>query len=180
MKLWDDFRNYFYKKSLSKKLQEAKTERVMTNLDDARSIGIIYDSSNPDNDIILTKFAENLRKQQKTVDLIGLVNDTKTDHMADVLIFNQEKLNWMKIPKDEKVDQFTAKKFDLLIASFIEPNLTLEYVASVSKAKWKVGAYAADKTHLYDLMINLSGKNQLPYFLEQTTHFLNQVKYDSK
>ncbi len=86
----------------------------------------------------------------------------------------------MKIPKDEKVDQFTAKKFDLLIASFTEPNLTLEYVANVSNAKWKVGAYSADKTHLYDLMINLSGKTQLPYFLEQTTHFLNQVKYDSK
>jgi hypothetical protein len=180
MKLWKDFRNYFYKKSLSRKLQVTKEERVITNLENAQSIAIIYDSSNADNDITMTKFAENLRKQGKSVELLGLINDEITEHKGDVLIINKRKVDWMKIPTDEKVEQFTAKKFDLLLASFTQPNDTLEYIAAVSKAKWKVGAYAADKTHLYDLMINLSGKNDLPYFLEQTTHFLNQVKYDSK
>lgn len=180
MKLWNDFRNYFYKKSLSKKLELVKTERIVTNLEDSVSIGIIYDSSNPDNDIIITKYAENLRKQGKTVDLLGFVNDTKTEHKADVQIFNKTKLSWINIPHDEKVEQFVAKKFDLLIAAFTQPNPALEYVAGISRAGWKTGTYAADKTHLYDLMINLHGKNDLSYLLEQTTHFLNQVKYDSK
>jgi hypothetical protein len=180
MKLWNDFKQYFYKKSLSKRLQQINAEHAITNLSDAHSIGILYDSSNPDHDIVITKFAENLRKHEKVVEILGLINDMKTEHKGDISIFNKKNLNWMGIPENEKVEQFAGKKFDLLIASFIQPNTSLEYVVAVSKARWKVGAYAPDKTELYDMMINLHGRNELPYFLEQTTHFLNQIKYDSK
>ena len=180
IKLWHDFRNYFYKRSMSKRLEQTKGDRTITNLHDAHSIGIVYDSSNPDNDITITKYAEGLRKQGKTVELLGLVNDSKTEHKADVQIFNQKMVSWAMVPKNEKIELFTGKKFDLLIASFTEPSLPLEYIAATSGAKWKIGAYAADKTDLYDMMIKLNGKTDLSYFLQQTTHFLNQVKYDPK
>ena len=180
MKLWDDIRNYFYQKNIEQKLTGLNPERVITNLSDAKNIGIVYDSTNPDNDIIITKFAENLRKQSKTVDILGFVNDKKIDHKADILVFNTKNLNWMKIPNDERVENFAAKKFDLLLACFIDENFPLEYVARISKAKWRVGNYAEKKTDYYDMMINLSGKNDLQYFLEQTTHFLNQIVYDTK
>ncbi len=179
MKLWDNFRNYFYKKSLLKKIQQIKVERAITNLNDAKSIGIVYDSSNSDNDIIITKFAETLRNQKKTVEILAFVNDTKTEHKADVLVFNKKSLTWLMIPKNEQVEKFAEKKFDLLLASFTEENLPLEYVAAISQAKWRLGTYAKDKTDFYDMMISLGGRNELSYFLEQTTHFLNQVKYDS-
>jgi len=54
-------------------------------------------------------------------------------------VFNKKSLNWVGIPDDEKVNKFTAQPFDLLLACFIEPNASLEFVAYVSKAKYRVG-----------------------------------------
>ena len=84
------------------------------------------------------------------------------------------------MPIDERANAFAAKKFDLLFAAFTDGNLPLEYIARISAARWRVGCFSESKTDYYDLMINMSGKTDLPYFLEQATYFLNQIKYDTK
>lgn len=180
MKWWDNLRNYFYQKNIAEKLSGVKVKRVITNLTDAKSVGIVYNSTNPDNDIIITKFAEELRKQAKTVDILGFVNDTKIDHKADILVFNKKNLTWTQTPKDERVENFASRNFDLLFAAFVEENLPLEYVVRTSQAKWRVGSFDEKKTDSYELMINLGGKNDLSYFLQQATQFLNKINYDSK
>lgn len=180
MKIWDDIRNYFYRKTLSDKLAGLKAKRQITNLADARTIGIIYDSTNPDNDIIITRFAENLRKQGKQVEILGFVDDKKIDHKADIQVFNNTKLSWTRVPNDTRVDAFNAKDFDLLLACFTGTNFPLEYVVATSNAKWRVGPYAEGKTAYYEMMINLGGKTELAYLLEQMVNFLNNIKYDSK
>ncbi len=180
MQLWDDIRNYFYRKNIEKKLEGLKPERILTNLHDAKTIGIVYNSTNPDNDIIITKFTEHLRTEGKTVDILGFVDDKKIDHKADVLIFNTKNLSWNRTPDDERVEKFAAKNFDLLFAAFTEENFPLEYVARTSKAKWRLGIFDEKKTDYYDMMINMSGKSDLQHFLNQSTHFLNKIQYDSK
>ena len=180
MELWDNIRNYFYRKNIEKTLAGLNPKRVLTNLHDAKTVGIVYNSTNPDNDIIITKFAEHLRKEGKTVDILGFVDDKKIDHKADVLIFNPNNLSWYRTPSDERVEKFADKNFDLLLAAFTEENFPLEYVARTSKAKWRLGIFDEKKTDYYDMMINMSGKNDLQHFLEQSTHFLNKIQYDSK
>ena len=180
MELWDDFRNYFYHKNIEKKLAGLNPKRILTNLRNAKTVGIIYDSTNPDNDIIITKFAEHLRTEGKTVDILGFVDDKKIDHKADVLIFNTKNLNWTRTPDDERVEKFSDKNFDLLFAAFTSESFPLEYIARTSKAKWRLGIFDEKKTDYYDMMINMSGKNELQHFLEQSTHFLNKIQYDSK
>lgn len=180
MKLWDDIRNYFYRRSVESKLEGQKTQRTLTNLKDAKSIGIVYDSTNPDNDIIITKFAEQLRQQGKTVEILGFVNDKKIDHKADILVFNPKQLSWTQVPSDERVEAFANKNFDLLFAAFTSLSLPLEYVARVSKAKWRVGVYDDKKTDYYEMMIKVGDNAGVQYFLEQSTHFLNKIQYDSK
>ncbi len=180
MKIWDDIKLFFYKRALAERIQNAKVTRRITNLDDAKHIGIIYDSTNPDNDIIVTRFSEELRKQGKTVQLMGYIHDTKIDHKADITVFNKSNLTWYTTPKDARVDRFVNEPFDLLFAAYNSGNLPLEFVARLSKAKWRVGPFDEKKTDCYDLMINTSGKTELNYFLQQAAHFLKQIKYDSK
>lgn len=180
MKLWNDIQSYFYKRHLREKTESSKPKRVLTNLTDAKSIGIIYDSTNPDNDIVITRFAENLRKQGKEVELLGFINDNKLDHKADIQVFNKKQLDWKQVPNDPRVEAFVGKRFDLLLACFVEENLPLEFIAATSSAKWRLGPYSEAKTAYYDMMINLGSKNNLPYFLEQSVDFLNKIKYDSK
>jgi hypothetical protein len=180
MKWWDELRNYFYRKNIEQKLAGLKRKSMLTNLHDAQTVGILYDSTNPDNDIIITKFAESLRHQGKTVDILGFVDDKKIDHKADVQIFNSKSLSWTRVPADERATKFAAQNFDLLFAAFTAENKPLEYIARTSAAKWRVGSYDQKKTDFYDLMINMGDKTELQYFIEQATYFLNKIQYDSK
>ncbi len=180
MQWWDNLRNYFYENSIAQALNGSKTQRQLTNLADAKSIGIVYNSTNPDNDIIITKFAEELRKQNKTVEIIGYVNDAKIDHKADIMVFNKSNVTWAQVPNDERIKNFSSRPFDLLFAAFTEENKTLEYVARTSKAKWRVGVFNERKTDYYELMIMMDAKTDLSYFLQQATNFLNKIIYDSK
>lgn len=179
MKFWNDIQQYFYRRRINVALQGNKAKRVLTNLNDAKSVGIVYDSTNPDNDIIITRFAETLRKLGKQVEILGFVDDNKIDHKADIQVFNIKGLSWNLVPTDPRALSFAAKKFDLLLACFVNENLPLEYLAATSEAKWRVGPFSSNKTAYYDLMINLGGKNNLTYFLDQAVDFLNRIKYDS-
>ncbi|MFM2306734.1 MAG: hypothetical protein RLZZ367_1403 [Bacteroidota bacterium] len=180
MKLWEDIRNYFYRKAIQRKLEGQSTKRVLTNLDDAETIGILYDSTNPDNDIIITRFAEQLRNDGKTVEILGFINDKKIDHKADIAVFNKKAISWAQVPQDERVEKFAAKDFDLLFAAFTNVSLPLEYVARIAKAKWRVGVYDDRKTDYYEMMIKMGDKTEVQYFIDQATHFLNKIHYDTK
>ena len=180
MKYWDRIRNYFYKRTLEERVKGLNVKHDIINLNDAKTIGIVYDSTDTANDTVIAAFAEKLRGQGKEVEILGFVHDKKIDTKPGVTIFNIKNLSWTRIPEDERVEKFAAQRFDLLLGCFIGQNLPLEYVTRISKARWRVGAYVENNTEGYDMMVNVSGKTDLSYLLEQTTYFLNQIKYDSK
>jgi hypothetical protein len=112
------------------------------------------------------------------VEVMAYLDDKKTDHKADINIFNKKAVNWYEIPIDDRVAAYCNKNFDLLICALTSENKPLEYMAYVSKAKYRVGPFAEDKTRFYDLMIQLDGKRDLNYLLQQMTHFLENIKYN--
>ncbi len=179
MKYWDRLKNYFYRRTLDERVKNLNVKHNIINWNDAKSIGIVYDSTNADNDTVIAGFAQRLREQNKVVEILGFVNDKKIDTKDGVTVFNKKNLTWTEVPDDERVEKFVAQKFDLLLGCFIGENLPLEFVTRISNARWRVGAYVENKTDCYDMMVNVSGKTELPYLIEQTTYFLNQIKYDS-
>ena len=177
MKILDSIRDYFYESVLTQRGAN-RPQRSITNLNDAKTIGIIYDSTDPDNDVIITKFSEMLRNKGKSVDVMAYLNDKKIDHKADINIFNRKAVNWYGVPIDERVDAYCNKNFDLLICAMTTDSKPLEYIAYLSKAKYRVGRFAENKTRLYDLMIQVDGNHDLNYLLQQMTHFLESIKYN--
>jgi hypothetical protein len=177
MKIIEDIKRYFYKSTISQRAEGLKAVRKITNLEDAKTIGIIYDSSNPNHDVSVTKFSETLRGKGKTVEILGFLKDKKIDHKEDILIFNLNSINWYGIPNSPRVDDFCKKEFDLLLCLFTEEVLPLEYVAFFSKAKYRVGVFDTAKTAYYDLMIKAGEQKDMNYLIQQIVHFLNNIKY---
>ena len=177
MNIIESIQNYFYQNELKDKSAN-RPARQITNLQDAKTVGIIYDSTPPDNDVIITKFSEMLKGKEKTVEVMAYLNDKKIDHKADINIFNKKAVNWYGVPTDDRVTAFTNKNFDLLICAITEESKPLEYIAYTSRAKYRVGPFAEDKTQLFDLMIQLDSKRDLNYLLQQMTHFLDNIKYN--
>ena len=177
MNIIDRIKDHFYQSVLRQK-NIGKVKRVVTNLNDAKTVGVIYDSTNPDHDITITKFAEMLRNKGKTVEIIAYINDKKVDHKGDITIFNSKVVNWYGIPLEARVNAFCEKQFDLLICALTSDSKPLEYMAYLSKAKYRVGPFDANKTNCYDLMIQMGNKKELSYLLQQMVHFLENIKYN--
>ena len=177
MNILDSIREYLYQNVLRQRSTN-RPQRGITNLNDAHTIGIIYDSTDADNDIIITKFSEMLKNKGKSVEVMAYLDDKKTDHKADINIFNRNAVNWYGVPIDERVKTYCDKSFDLLICAMTGENKPLEYIAYTSKAKYRVGAFAENKTKFYDLMIQIDGKRNTSYLLEQMVHFLENIKYN--
>jgi hypothetical protein len=177
MSILDTIRDSFYQ-SVLKQRSANSTKHSIINMADAKTVGVIYDSTNPDNDIIIARWSEMVRNKGKAVEVMAYLDDKKIDHKADVNIFNRKAVNWYGVPIDARVDAFCNKNFDLLICAMTTENKPLEYIAYMSKAKYRVGAFAEDKTRFYDLMIQIDGKHDLNYLLQQMMHFLEHIKYN--
>ena len=173
--LLERIKKSFFNSVLKQRAAQIYSHHVV-NFQLANTIGIIYDSTDTDNDITLTKFAELLRSKGKQVELLGYLHDKNIDHKADVQIFNRNSVNWYGIPNDLRVNDFCNKKFDLLLCGFINENLPLEYVATFSQASYRVGAFDPTKTHCYDLMIERGEKRNLNYLLLRMVQVLEQIK----
>lgn len=179
IKVWQNIKQYFYKRALAEAVTKQSPKREIVNLNDGKYIGIIYDSRDAANDAVVTAFANQLRSTGKQVELLGHVSDKKIESKPGIQVLHSKTLSWAGVPSDTQTEAFAAKKFDLLLACFIGDNPALEYIAATSKAKWRVGVYNKTKTELYDMMVNTGGKADLQYLIEQMVHFLNKLNYDS-
>jgi hypothetical protein len=95
MQWWEKLVRYFYNRALNEQLKERKANTAITNLADAKTVGILYDSTNPSNDIIITKFAEQLRNSGKQVEILAYINDPKIESKADITLFNKKAVSWL-------------------------------------------------------------------------------------
>lgn len=168
-------RKYFYVRKLKQKLQQQRANRLLLNMEQALYVGLVYDSTEPDNDIIITKLAEELRNAGKKVVVFGYINDKKIDHKGDIRLMNRQNISFSYVPEENAYSQFVDQKFDLLIACFTTENLPLEYVVALSAAKCRVGMYQEGKEYFYELMVKLQPGQGVEDLIRQVKNLLKQI-----
>lgn len=165
-----------YEFLLRRKISKSNAEREVVQLSEAHQIGILYDASQPENTITVSKFSELLKQQGKEVFLLGFVNEQRSDFSDKPSLFNKKEINWMQQPISEKVQRFIKTDFDILINAWIGEQLTLEYIAALSKARYRVGEYSSKKTFCNEMMIDVHSREELSYLVDQIAHYLNVFK----
>ncbi len=158
---------------LKRKLAKVKTQREVINLEDANFIGMLYNAFDPENTIIVGRLADNLRREGKKVSLLGFVNGQNKDFGDEKEFFNKKEVNWMQVPTSTKVNKFIKTDFDILINAWIGEELSLEYIAALSNAKYRVGQYRPEVTYCNEMMIQIPEKKELQYLIDQISHYLN-------
>ncbi|MFT4642771.1 MAG: hypothetical protein ACI89R_000612 [Candidatus Azotimanducaceae bacterium] len=71
--------------------------------------------------------------------------------------FSGDDFGWFGKIKSKKIEKLVKKESDVLL-NYAIGNLYIDYLASISKAKFKV-AYSNNDKRLYDLMINVKEPN---------------------
>ena len=166
---------WFYFYFLRKELKFHHPLRKTIGIGDAMEIGILFDASDPDKVSVVNNFADGLKRDRKKIILLGFYNVPKNAINFNFTYFNKKNLNWHLEPQGNAVEEFIARKFDILINAFTGENLPLEYVSAMSAASFRIGSFDREKTYAYDFMIDLKGENDLQFLLNQYKHFLKML-----
>ncbi len=167
-----------------KEQRRSEQRRQMTNLKDARHIGIIYTLNNVLDYDRISEFVSQLQRDHKEVKALGFVrNKSLVSRFLPKLsydFFSKRDVNWFYKPIHNQVKDFIEKEFDLLIDLSMSDNFPLKYIAGLSNALCRVGRFSEENTDYYDLMIDASPAMTTDDFLGQVRHYLTVINTHAK
>lgn len=171
MRIFNQWQRSLHKRYLTTKLKQHQPLPRLTP-DKAKTVAIIFDATPIENRKWVEAFAQKLKNTGKRVTLFAYLNN-KNRQGLPFRFFNKKDLDWRGIPKGFEVERFLAESFDMLYAFYIGQNLPLEYIGTLTKANFKVGAYTGHSV-LYDVSIDTQNID-LQYLISQTEYFLTRI-----
>jgi hypothetical protein len=176
MRMKDKLAKYVFRRFTDK--QRARREFVP--IDEARSIGILYDATHKSQSELVLQFAEQLKSQGKNVVTLGFFNRKKipADLKQSVSheIISRSDLNWYGIPKKSGFAMIANEPFDILINLYLWHCIPLLIISASSRAKFRIGKYFSDATYCFDFMINTENGIGIEGFLTQVQQFISRLK----
>lgn len=157
---------------LKQRLKQSKIERTSIRFEKAKRIGILFDTTNLDNQVFVENYVQMLRKGGKQVSLLAYVDDNQEHNNLPFKYYNQKHLSWDGRPNSPDVNQFMETPFDILLSLHIHDVQSLEYISALSNAHMRVGKYDDSKIDSYDLMIDNAKNDNLKHFIQQVDKHL--------
>ncbi|MEM1215491.1 MAG: hypothetical protein AAGJ82_07395 [Bacteroidota bacterium] len=154
MSLWDRIKANFYQRALPEKAAR-HLGRPPRNLDEARSIAILFPAGEIDDRKVVLKYAERLRKQNKSVTLLGYLPVADAEATFPFTHFTDKEIDWAQRPKGEGVAKFWGSSYDALVCLFAQSNLPTEMIVLKTPAALKIGP-VPQQADTYDLMLDVS------------------------
>lgn len=171
---------YYYKK------EQARMSRTcqMTNLKDAKRIGILYTLEDVPDYERVSEFVSQLQGEHKEVKALGFVkNKSLVERFLPKLsydFFSTRDLTWFYKPIHRQVKDFIDKEFDLLIDLSLHDTFPLKYISGLSNALCRVGKFSDINSEYYDLMIDLKPSMTSEEYLGQVQHYLTVINTHAK
>jgi hypothetical protein len=143
----------------------------------AKNIGILLIIHNQKELLEVEKLAEDLRNENKNVNLLVYRTDRTLvkPQNTNIQFLSDEDIEWNYIPKKEKIINFVNHEFDMLINLCTEICFPLIYITALSKSLFKVGAYNPKQTAIFDFMI-ATEQHSLSGFSSELKYYLNKIK----
>jgi len=169
-------------RSLNKKLRQFKRIRESHNLETAKTAGILFTPTDQVSFEQIKQFLTYLGNYKLQIYVLGYI-DAKTIPESflfwkGINLFSRKELNWYLIPKTPVVTDFIDKPFDVLLDLSLDDFFPVEYIARLSKSKFKVGRFT-ENHNSYDLMFELEKGNSLDSYLEYIKKYLNLINKES-
>ncbi len=174
MGIFQRIKAYFFNTSLPAK-SVRNTAKPVRNLDDARTVGILFNATDVDERNAVLRYADKLRKQNKQVSLLGFIATVDKEATFPFEFFTQKDIDWAERPKGTAVQTFVGQGYDVFINLHTQTTNPTEHIALHVPAGMKIGPVAAHPD-AYDLMIDLPAhKAQLATLIQQYERVLEKT-----
>lgn len=182
--MFDRIRLFIGKYYFHKEASKFETSRKMTNLNDARRIGILYTLNEVPDYEAVSEFVSELQHDQKEVKALGFVrNKNLISRFLPKLsydFFSKKDITWFCKPIHQQVKDFIEKEFDILIDLSVHDSFPLKYISGLSRALCRVGKFSEENVEYYDLMIEIKSNITLNEYLGYIKHYLTIINSHAK
>ncbi|MCO4292419.1 hypothetical protein NF867_06040 [Solitalea sp. MAHUQ-68] len=168
--------NYILKREAGKVRNQGEFNR----LDEINSFLFIFCAENIEELKTVKDIALSSDLQRKKLTFWGLINEKDLPEFRtearDFNFITNKDLNYLKIPKEEKVKELQKVQFDVLINLSQETNPTISYLALKANSAFKISKYEQNESFIYDLMIDCKKDTSIINFTAQVLHYLSLIK----
>jgi len=166
--------------TLNKKRKSLIRNVKAFSLDSASTIGIIYNATNRDDAETIKKFVHYLKEERKEVLSLGFINSKDSSNIVhphlNYVYFDKRNLSKKMIPIGNDVANFMSKSFSILIDLNLNDNFPIEYITTLSHAKFKVGAKGNYRDDVCDLTIDVVQNKSTEFLIIQLKYYLKMIK----
>ena len=153
--------------------------KQIVNLSIAEKVGVLFNPANKEELAVVKGFLGFLTKLEIKVFPLAFL-DSKRNNIETVLekhinFVEKKDFNWYHKPLSPKLIDFIRKDFDILINLSLRNSMAVNYIVAKSKARFKVGKYFENLETYCDLMIDVTKSDNLPYLIEQISHYLSVI-----
>jgi len=185
MKLFRRLRLRAGKAIMAGKLSKIRRKPFYVDFNSIKSIGLVWDATRQEDFQILNKFHQRMAALNINAEVIGYYPGKKLPDQYTAIRFltclKRQDLNFFYKPVSPEAGKFISRNFDVLIDLNFRKIFPLEYLASLSAAKLKVGLPGArPETSPFDLMISLKNPVSTDPYLEQVLFYLEMIKSNSE
>ena len=174
MGLIQNIKQYYNRRYLLAVLEGQKSgSRKPMNLDRAKTIGILFDATDPKVQEQVLEYADQLRRKGKKISLLGAVDSQQEDGSLPFPSFSLKMLDWALRPGGRAVEQFLEEPFDLLVHLNGQTKNSLDFIAAQARAHMKVGPFL-EAFHIYDVMIDHADAS-VPEFIQDMETLLKRT-----
>lgn len=158
------------RKALKKGIETSLSKRGTTtmNVSHLKTLAVLIDASQSVNVLSLLKLANELGVKSERLKVMGFKEDQKEiSDDKDAAYYNERCFAANGSVKSTSLKEFIHTDYDVLINFYAEDKLELNYVASSSQAKFKVG-FAEVDNRINDLVIGSA--------MDDTNLFIAELK----
>ncbi|MGH1433089.1 MAG: DUF6913 domain-containing protein [Lewinella sp.] len=165
MGIIDRIKERFYLKSLPAKIARNKG-RVPRNIEEAKTIGILFDATDIDYRKKTLAYADKLRKQGKKVSTLGFIATADKEATFSFDFFTLRQIDWAQRPNGDAITHWLNLDLEVLICLFPQSSKFTEYLALHTRAGLKIGPVATNPS-CYDLMLDMPAKSTPQQIIQQ-------------
>jgi hypothetical protein len=161
---------------LQNKLKNFNRETLVHNFKTAKSVVLLFDAEIANAFPVIKEFQAFLKEEGIHCVVFGYINQKEIPQemlfWKNVHVITRKDLNWYMQPVGETVELFYREDPDILIDFTNNQRLEIQFLVQLSSARFKIGSYT-EKKNDYDLMINLSGQNDMAFLSQQIRHYVS-------
>lgn len=170
----------FGEKRLQSALKIHVRQKEFLNIDDVRTIGIVFDATNAEEFEIVKNYVNKLKQLGKRVHGIGFY-DAKVIPQniyytkSDFDLFNAKEVKGMGEPESPYIKTFITEIRDILIDINLSNKFPLRYIAAMSYAKCKIGIDIPENKNIHDMLISVDPSAGMEKYLSQVDFYLQMM-----